>query len=112
MRLVDLEPRWLIRDGRRVGFIFRSPVDAQWFQTCFVTPTQRRDQREVIWDCMADVEPEFGHAQFCNPETQWSVAGGIEGADFATLSVTPSLDGSKGGLWHGHITNGEIVGGI
>jgi hypothetical protein len=28
------------------------------------------------------------------------------------LTVTPSLDASRSGHWHGFITNGEIVGGI
>ena len=26
------------------------------------------------------------------------------------MTVTPSIDASKSGHWHGHITNGEIVG--
>jgi hypothetical protein len=50
--------------------------------------------------------------QGCNPEKRWTIAGGIDTADFATMTVTPSLDGSPGGLWHGHITAGEIKGGI
>jgi hypothetical protein len=49
-----------------------------------------------------DVQP-------CNPDAHWQVAGGLEAADFATLTVTPSLDGSAAGNWHGFITNGEIV---
>ena len=48
------------------------------------------------------------NTQGCKQNCLWVVAGGIEHADFSTLSVTPSLDGSQGGLWHGFITNGEI----
>ena len=29
------------------------------------------------------------------------------GTDFETLSLTPSIDASKSGHWHGFITNGE-----
>jgi hypothetical protein len=50
--------------------------------------------------------------QPCNPASKWDVIGGIALANFETISVTPSLDGSAAGLWHGHITNGEIVGGL
>jgi hypothetical protein len=39
----------------------------------------------------------------------WTIVGGIEIASFETMAVTPSIDGSPGGLWHGFITNGEIV---
>ena len=35
----------------------------------------------------------------------------FNGTDFATLTVTPSLDASRSGNWHGHITGGQIVGG-
>ncbi len=125
MRLVDLDPRWLMEDGRRVGFIFISPcqhVDGghshpptPWRQTCFVSPTPHENQEPPINLAMADLadkDGDFCWVQFCNPGCGWVVAGGIENATFETMTVTPSLDGSAGGLWHGHITNGEIVGGI
>jgi hypothetical protein len=59
-------------------------------------------------------EREFdcSDVQGCSQGTNWQIAGGIDAADFATLTVTPSLDGSAGGNWHGHITNGQIVGGL
>ncbi len=45
MRLIDLEPRWLLLDGKRVGFVFRSPTKPEWFQSCFLVyvphPVQR-----------------------------------------------------------------------
>ena len=61
---------------------------------------------------LADEDGDFMWAQYCNQASGWTVAGGIENATFDTMTVTPSLDGSAGGLWHGFITNGEIVGGI
>lgn len=103
MRLTDLDPKWLMKDGKRVGFTFRSPVDGKWRQACFESPPPRREQWELFGD---------DDVQGCNPRAHWSIAGGIDNATFETMTVTPSLDGSAGGLWHGFITNGEIVGGI
>lgn len=125
MRLVDLDPRWLLKDGVRIGLIFISPCQrtrydgtknpVPWRQTCFAVPTQHGDQETSINAAMADLadgDGDFMWAQHCNPEVGWSITGGIEGASFETLTVTPSLDGSRAGFWHGFITNGEIVGGI
>lgn len=103
MRIIDLDPKWLVRDGKRVGFTFVSPTDPKWRQSCFVVAIPSREQ----WDIFGEDD-----VQGCKPTFAWNVAGGIERASFETMTVTPSLDGSKGGLWHGHITNGKIVGGI
>lgn len=59
---------------------------------------------------MAD--DEFDFWQPCNQSSGWKITGGIENASFETMTVTPSIDGSAGGLWHGFITNGQIVGGL
>lgn len=115
MRLNDLDPRWIVQDGRRIGFCFVSPAQPKrsdgtshpdpWRQTCFVVMTPRSLQREIF-------EGMFGENDFrvqgCRPDFAWTVAGGIDAATFETMTVTPSLDGSAGGLWHGFITNGEI----
>lgn len=118
MRLVDLEPRWILQDGLRIGFTFISPVQrvrhdgtvnpTPWRQSCFVQPTPMHVQFELFEAMYGAPFP----VQPCKQECAWTVAGGIEQADFASISVTPSLDGSAGGLWHGHITNGAIQGGI
>lgn len=107
MRLTDLDPCWLMKDGRRVGFTFRSPTDPKWRQSCFPDPPPRREQ----WDLFEAHHGDDG-VQGSNPDAHWSIAGGIEAATFETMTVAPSLDGSPGGLWHGHITSGAIVGGI
>lgn len=103
MRLNDLDPKWITKDGKRIGFTFRSPTDPKWRQSCFENPPPRREQWELFED---------DDVQGCNPAAHWTIQGSIESAAFETLTVTPSLDGSAGGLWHGFITNGEIVGGI
>jgi hypothetical protein len=99
MRLLDLDPKWLIQDGKRVGFTFVSPTNNKWRQSCFPHPPPR----QVQWDLFGDDD-----VQGCNPDATWVIAGGIDAADFETMTVTPSLDGSPGGLWHGFITNGQI----
>lgn len=137
MRLVELDPKWLMFEGRRVGFIFRCPLPSrrdQW-QTCFVEKFYLFKSRAGAYskgpdgewlDCEGDSQcaivnaccpelREIGNScnwQSCNPEHQWTVVGGIENATFETISVTPSLDGSAGGNWHGYVTDGEIKGGI
>lgn len=107
MRLLDLDPAWLTQSGRRVGFVFRSPTRREWWQSCFAEATPMREQLGLFEDNLGD-----GMVQPCNPSFAWTIDGGIEAADFATITVAPSLDGSPGGLWHGHIRGGAIVGGI
>lgn len=108
MRLIDLDPKWLLRDGQRVGFTFLSPTGKQgnthWRQSCFTVHTASREQ----WELFEQAHGEDCSVQGCRPDFAWTIAGGIEAADFATISVHPSLDGSAGGLWHGFITSGEI----
>lgn len=99
MNLTDLDPKWIVKDGARIGFTFISPTDPKWRQSCFLSSPPQREQ----WDMFEDDD-----VQGCTPGTQWAIAGGIDVADFATMTVTPSIDGSPGGLWHGFITNGEI----
>jgi hypothetical protein len=123
MRLLELDPRWLIEGGRKVGFVFKCPTDPKWWQTCFfeagrklmcctleVCQNNRDDANcphsQLGLVAAADVDPSW--VQGCTASCAW----GHGDLDFATLTVTPSLDGSAGGLWHGFITNGEIVGGL
>ena len=120
MRLIDLEPKWLFLNGERVGFIFRCPLEpnnALRRQTCFFLVLDHEQQvsalcesyqidREAIYDQLHNI-------QLC-VEFAWVVPlpQKLEYATFETISVMPSLDGSKGGNWHGFITDGKIVGGI
>jgi hypothetical protein len=137
VKLLDLEPKWLMFEGRRVGFLFRCPLPGKsdsW-QSCFVEKfylfkartgeylkgadgewlgSAPDSQCAIILECAPHLR-ELGNScnwQSCDPECQWVVEGGIANASFETISVTPSLDGSKGGNWHGFVTNGEIVGGL
>jgi hypothetical protein len=113
MKLISLDPRWLMKDGVRKGFVFRTPVPnpkkVRFWQSCFFEPTPHAEQRKMFDDAL----PETGASQVqgCNAACGWTLTGTPEDASFDTITITPSLDGSAGGLWHGYITAGEIVGG-
>jgi len=110
VRLTELEPRWLVKDGRRVGFIFRCPTRRQCWQSCFLASPPHREQWALFAEALKgdDEDREFGRhdVQGSREGTHWSIEG-----EFENLTVRPSIDGSPGGNWHGFITNGEIVGG-
>lgn len=135
MRLTDLEPRWLLREGKRIGFSFTCPLPnkQQWRQTCFFYPTARDEQMRSVAESMGVTSADdyavacaVGKAhQLCKPECGWTLHVpparsactaptappqllDPEQASFESLTVTPSIDGSAGGNWHGFITNGEI----
>jgi hypothetical protein len=108
MRLTELDPVWLMKDGVRVGFTFKCPTKLEWRQSCFAVAMPTKEQ----WTLFEREHGEHFNVQGCKPTCAWKIAGGIANATFETMTVTSSLDGSYGGMWHGHITNGQIVGGI
>ena len=101
MKLIELSPHWLTPDI----FIFKNPTGGPDWLTC----------KHVLWP-----EKQY-HFLACRlRELNLSIEEGaivgiekdycwkFEGNDFNTLTVTPSIDASKSGNWHGYITNGEI----
>lgn len=110
MRLIDLEPSWMVlrQGGDVVGLTFRCPhcPPGERGQTTYLgvmfTSVIDRDSantEEVAWpDYMAKRPGKHF----------WKRTGDT----FENLTISPSVDVSKEGHWHGHITNGEIVGGI
>lgn len=108
--LTDLEPHWLERDGRRFGLIFRCPLQGKndWWQVVIVEPAPKFEGRDSQYEAIVrSGAAAEGMWQPANEAAPWSIPN-IETANFETLTVTPSVDGSAGGLWHGFITNGEI----
>lgn len=111
MKLTDLDPRWLLHDGRRVGFIFKCPTDQHWYQSCMLEAFSRQEQWSLFEAAMQDHEDAregVAHTlvQGCAQGMLWTMQPGCE---FENMSVMPSIDGSAGGLWHGFITNGVMV---
>lgn len=112
MKLTELDPRWIVRDGQRIGFTFISPTNPKCRQSCFRETPPMREQWKLFAETHGaeadDAEWPRDMIQGCAQGTKWQIAGDF----FDELTVHPSIDGSKGGNWHGHITNGQIVGGL
>lgn len=100
MKLTDLEPRWVHENV----FVFRCPHCQQTWLTCKNVVLGHREQIDILR--AADLDPTGPRyaAVPMKPEAVWN----INGRDFDTMSVHPSIDASAAGHWHGFITNGEI----
>ena len=106
MKLTDLEPRWFVLEtgGPRVGLTF-------------LCPHCRQERIGVVFHHRGHeaIEDEYikarhahapGDATLEPNEFIWTIEGS---EDFATLSLTPSVDASKAGHWHGFVTNGQAA---
>ena len=101
MRLIDLEPRWYANsDGGRLGFSFDCPHCPD--------SGQRLAIAVHLDGTSLDDDPNTTQV-FRDGEHVWTIAGGDS---FENLSLSPSVDASARGHWHGFITSGQIVGGI
>ena len=104
MRLTELHPQWLSPDV----FIFRNPTGGTHWLTCKRVPMRIRDQRRLVYGDYMDSATKTEWFErivvMTNPDSAWR----FEGNDFETLTVTPSINASASGDWHGFITAGEI----
>lgn len=107
MKLTELEPRWIHPNV----FAFLCPHCRKVFLTCKNIEMSDQQQYDLY-------EKEFGEdwnslVVPCNSATSWSISGSVpiatDAAFVTNLTVTPSIDASKSGHWHGHITNGEVL---
>src|ERR1700682_4757152 len=105
MLLTELEPRWIHPNL----FVFLCPHCRKIFLTCNNVGMGHQEQFEMY-------EKEFGEdwntlVVPCKPGQSWSISGSVPTdtkAAFTTdLTVTPSIDASASGHWHGTITKGE-----
>ena len=107
MRLVDLNPRWMRghpdREGIGVEFDCPGPCCAgkPSIAPAFNDPEEGRAKKQRIY--VPFTEPLDGRGTFAGKKTTWARTG----ANFETLSLTPSVDASGFGHWHGFVTNGE-----
>jgi hypothetical protein len=107
MRLLDLDPKWMVmRDGGDVvGLTFRCPHcppgergETTFLGVKFTTLIDRDglDLDERGW-------PDY---MLHHPETHfWTRAGDA----FESLTITPSIDASAVGHWHGFIRAGNVT---
>lgn len=98
MKLTELEPRWIHPNL----FVFLCPHCREILLTCKNVPMAFGDQCKLY-------EANLGEDDWnqrvvpSRAEFAWGISG-----DFENMTVTPSIDASASGHWHGFITNGEI----
>lgn len=90
MKLAELEPRWMLSHDGREGI-----------GVSFLCPRCRTSRIYVAFGNPIDGGPPV------DAVTRWW---NREGATFETLSLSPSIDASAIGHWHGYVTNGEVTG--
>lgn len=101
MKLTDLAPHWIVLEegGPRVGVTFRCPH----------CPAGERGETTFLGVAFhhtahADADDSYIRSHWKDRHI-WN----LESAeDFAVLTISPSVDASGSGHWHGFIRNGEI----
>lgn len=104
MRLAELQPRWLVNEPDRKLFIFLCPHCRKRWLSCknFAFPVH--EQIELFERALRDEEMDVVVPM--NDATCWKLE---RSESWDTLSVSPSIDASPSGDWHGHIKNGAIT---
>lgn len=93
VRLIDLNPRWVTSAGRTgAGLSFDCPG------TCCATAAVRQRMQVLFRNPMDGGDPSVG-------EPRWNRSG----STFDDLTLTPSIDASASGHFHGWISNGEVT---
>lgn len=110
MRLVDLNPIWLERDGQRIGLTFLCPCCQKDRLTCFTEPTPFKEQVKLMHAAMKSAPEDEDDWPVnwvpSNAAARWSLSSLDR---FDMLTITPSIDASASGNWYGFVRNGEIV---
>ena len=97
MKLADLNPQWFAEPGRQgQGLNFNCPCPK-----CSAIPNGSPQQLRVLSVWFAN--PLDGQGSYLNAGWQ------RVGETFETLTITPSIDASKSGHWHGWIRDGEVT---
>lgn len=105
--LADFNPRWLVdKDGRQgMGMSLRCPsCRLQRLSVWFSNPVDglpAYPAQEIPPDATEEVRKRI---------TAYNNRWGRTGEDFSTLSLSPSIDASGAGHWHGFITEGFVSG--
>lgn len=101
MRLTELSPSWLTgkvgdEDGGKRGYIGIS----------FVCPHCLGNERPRRLAVLFDPPIDDGCSWLCVPlsDLRWERTG----ETFDDLTLSPSIDTSASGHWHGFITNGDV----
>lgn len=109
MRLVDLDPRWASDADIVVGGVSRHFDGRHGMAVSFECPHcvqrerttgDKRVQRLAVWFA----NPIDGLPPTDDATHLWQRTGDT----FDTLTLSPSIDASSDGHWHGHIEDGAI----
>lgn len=100
MRLIELSPLWIHPNI----FTFICPHCRKIFLSCKNIIMRITEQYRIFTETLAGGDEDYAHKNIitCKYECAWN----ISSSDFASLSVTPSIDASASGHWHGIISNG------
>lgn len=88
-RLVNLQPRWI------------KPAPTLTSGMTFLCPCCRKQRIAVFFKDWCPL----GTVQESTDEPRWSRTGDT----FENITISPSVDMSRYGHWHGHIQNGEVT---
>lgn len=129
MKLTELEPKWFAEPGRhgqgvvflcphcRGGYLcvpFANPLDGG---APFDIGTEQARPIHRLWELLygdLDAPAERGTVRpgAVLPVGSWVVPPGFlwtrTGDTFETLTLSPSVDASRSGCWHGFVQGGEI----
>jgi hypothetical protein len=98
MKLTDLDPRWYVFEdgGPRVGLTFECPC-------CL--GTDKATRIGVVFHKQGHEAIDDAYILARHPDEKiWTMVGPD---NFSILTLTPSIDASHVGHWHGFVTNGE-----
>lgn len=103
MKLTDLNPRWVAAENRHgMGIAFSCPHCKEIrLAVFFANPIDGG----AAWTGKAHLAETHGLEDHHVGVILWQRTG----ETFETISLTPSIDTSHFGHWHGYVTNGEIT---
>lgn len=102
MKLIDLEPRWFnSSDGELHGFTMLCPHCKETRLGVNTTVDGAKHMHDYqlleLDDPELHVAPKQGRC--------WNMSG----SSFDDITISPSVDASASGHWHGFIRNGQII---
>jgi len=101
VRLTELNPKWIAlkEGGDVIGVTFPCPH-------CRLVHVGAWFAEPVDMDGISGIDPALPLFMAKHPENKyWHRTG----ETFDTLTLTPSIDTSAHGHWHGFVTNGEVT---
>jgi hypothetical protein len=111
VRLAELNPRWVAEadapEGHKQGVSFVCPhcMDPNNRLAVFFNPPVVGNPPDITQ--IHRDQADSGHlADHHVGRIVWTR---VSGETFDDLTLTPSIDASAWGCWHGHITNGEVA---